>query len=99
MAIQTRQASHESGPPPARSALRTALLACGILSSLLYVATDILGGLSYDGYSFTSQAVSELGAIGAPSAPIVIPLFFIYNLLALVFGYAVLRDAPSRPAT
>ena len=96
MAIQTRQTSHQFGPPPAQSALRTALLACGILSSLLYVATDILGGMSYDGYSFTSQAVSELGAIGAPSAPIVIPLFFIYNLLALVFGYAVLREGIGR---
>jgi len=34
--------------------VRQALLVCGILSSLLYVATDILGGLRYEGYSVTS---------------------------------------------
>ena len=51
---------------PARSGARVqrALLACGILSSLLYAATDLLGGLRYEGYSFTSQAVSELMASG-----------------------------------
>ena len=74
------------------------LLACGILSSLLYVATDIIGGLLYPGYSFFSQAISELGAVGAPSASFVDPLFATYNLLALAFGIGVLREAtrPSR---
>ena len=70
-----------------------ALLACGILSSLLYVATDILGGLLYPGYSFLSQAISELGAVGAPSAPVVDPLFATYTLLTLAFGIGVLREA------
>jgi hypothetical protein len=37
--------------PSGRGTLRTILLACGILSSLLYVATDLLGGMSYEGYS------------------------------------------------
>ena len=74
-------------------ALRRILLGCGILSSLLYVATDILGGLRYPGYSFTSQAISELGAVGAPSEAFVDPLFTIYNLLVLAFGIAVFREA------
>jgi CubicO group peptidase (beta-lactamase class C family)/hypothetical membrane protein len=69
------------------------MLVCGILSSLLYVATDILGGLRYEGYSFTSQAISELGAIGAPSKPFVDPLFIAYDVLALAFGVAVFREA------
>jgi hypothetical membrane protein len=67
------------------------LLGCGILSSLLYIATDVLGGLAYPGYSFSSQAVSELGAIGAPSKPLVDTLFLGYDLLALFFGLGVFQ--------
>jgi CubicO group peptidase (beta-lactamase class C family) len=72
--------------------LRRALLLCGVLSSLLYLATDAIGGLSYDGYSFTSQAVSELMAIGAPSEHVVDPLFIAYCLLATAFGIGVIRE-------
>ena len=75
-----------------RSIVRTVLLACGLASSVLYIATDILGGLSYSGYSFASRAISELGAIGAPSAGIVAPLYAIYSVLVLLFGAAVLRE-------
>jgi hypothetical membrane protein len=76
--------------------IRRALLACGILSSLLYLATDILGGLRYEGYSFVNQAISELGAIGAPSKPLVDPLFLIYALLVLMFGIGLFREAWAR---
>jgi hypothetical protein len=69
------------------------LLACGILSSLLYVATDILGGLRYEGYSFTSQAISELMAVRAPSEAFVDPLFIAYGVLALAFAVGVFREA------
>ena len=69
------------------------LLRCGVLSSALYAATDLIGGLRYGGYSFASQAISELGAIGAPSKPIVDPLFAVYNLLALMFGFGVYQVA------
>ena len=51
------------------SALRQVLLVCGLLSSLLYVTTDILGGLQYEGYSFLSQAISELAAIKLSCVP------------------------------
>ena len=94
--IRIRHASHPSTSSRARPTLRTALLACGILSSFLYLATDVLGGSSYEGYSFTSQAISELAAIGAPSAAIVIPLFFLYNVLALAFGIGVVREGLGR---
>ena len=73
--------------------VRQALLVCGILSSLLYVATDILGGLRYEGYSFTSQAISELMAVGAPSETFVDPLFIAYGVLALAFAVGVFREA------
>jgi hypothetical membrane protein len=80
---------------PVRSAsmVRQVLLACGILSSLLYVATDVLGGMRYEGYSFTSQAISELAAIGTPSKPFVDPFFIAYDLLALAFGIGVFLAA------
>jgi len=75
---------------------RKALLVCGILSSLLYVATDVLGGMQYEGYSFTSQAISELMATGAPSEAFVDPLFITYGVLALAFGVAVRREGVGR---
>lgn len=76
--------------------VRHILLACGIVSSLLYVATDILGGLRYEGYSFTSQAVSELMATGAPSEAFVDPLFIASGVLALAFAVGVFREAAGR---
>ena len=85
-----------SGRPAQAAIARQALLACGILSSLFYFATDLLGGMRYEGYSFTAQAISELGAIGAPSKPFVDPLFLMYNLLALALGVAGSREAGSR---
>jgi hypothetical protein len=83
-------------PVQTASMVRQLLLVCGLLSSLLYLATDIVGGLQYDGYSFTSQAISELAAIGAPSKPFVDPLFLAYDVLALVFGIGILREATGR---
>lgn len=69
--------------------LGTVLLGCGVASSLLYAATDVLAGLRYDGYSFKSQAVSELSAAGAPTRPLVVGLFTPYNALMVAFGAGV----------
>ena len=80
------------GSAPGRRA-RRALLACGVLSSLLYAATDVLGGLRWEGYSFTSQAISELMAAGVPSERFVDPLFLAYDALMLAFGVGVLLEA------
>jgi len=52
--------------------------------------------MRYEGYSFTSQAISELAAIGAPSKPFVDPFFIAYDLVALAFGIGVLREAAGR---
>jgi CubicO group peptidase (beta-lactamase class C family) len=78
------------------SPARRLLLLSGLLSSLLYVATDVLGGMRYEGYSFTSQAISELMATGAPSEAFVDPLFLAYGVLALAFGVGVFREAAGR---
>jgi CubicO group peptidase (beta-lactamase class C family)/hypothetical membrane protein len=76
--------------------MQRVLLICGILSSLLYVATDVLGGLRYEGYSFTSQAISELMAINAPSERFVDPLFIAYGVLVLAFRAGVFREGAER---
>lgn len=74
------------------------LLVCGILSPLLYAGTDILAGSTYPGYSFASQAVSELFAIGAPTSGLVVPLFSIGSLLLLAFALGVWRVGRERRA-
>lgn len=96
--IGMRRAHGPAIARPVRSGVvvREVLLACGILSSLLYAATDLLGGLQYAGYSFTSQAISELMAVGAPSEHFVDPLFITYGVLAVAFGVGVLREAAHR---
>ena len=76
--------------------VRQFLLVCGVLSSLLYAATDLLGGMRYPGYSFSSRAISELMATGAPSETFVDPLFIAYGVLALAFGVGVFREAAGR---
>ena len=91
--IAERRTPARVQPVRAGTLLQHALLGCGILSSVLYVATDVLGGLSYPGYSFNSQGISELMAIGAPSESLVDPLFLIYDVLMLAFGVGVLRAA------
>jgi len=73
--------------------LRKSLLICGIVSSLLYVGTDILLAMSWEGYSYTGQAISELSAIGAPTRTLWIAMSFLYNPLVIAFGTGVWRSA------
>ena len=76
--------------------IRKILLVCGVVSSLLYISTDILLGLSWHGYSFTSQAISELSAIGAPTRPLWIAMTFLYSPLLVAFGIGVLKAAEKK---
>lgn len=76
--------------------MRQTLLACRVLGSLLYAATDVPGGLRYPGYDFGSRAISELMATGAPSEALVDPLFLAYGALALAFGVGVLWEGAGR---
>src|SRR5688572_25808346 len=78
--------------------VRRVLLACGVLSSLLYVAMNIYFPMQWDGYSSFSQTVSELSAVGAPTRPLWIVLGSVYALLLAAFGYGVWQAAPgNRP--
>jgi hypothetical protein len=78
--------------------VRKVLLVCGILSSLLYVATVVLAPTRWEGYSSTSQTVSELIAIDAPTRPLVVPLFITYSLLVIAFGLGVWGSAGRKRA-
>jgi CubicO group peptidase (beta-lactamase class C family) len=81
---------------PAALSPRQLLLAGGAASSIVYVATDVVGGLRYPGYSFLSQTISELAAVGAPTQALVAPLFLAYDLLALAFAAGVLATRGGR---
>jgi uncharacterized protein DUF998 len=79
--------------------LKKSLLVCGVLSSLLYVGIDALAALRYGEYhSYVSQAISELGAVGAPTKELVDPLFLAYGILLFAFGVGVWTSAGRRRA-
>lgn len=67
--------------------LKRILLICGILSSLLFAT--MITAIRFEGYSFTSQSVSELSAIGAPTRPLWIPLGITYQVLMIAFGLGI----------
>jgi hypothetical protein len=46
---------------------RKVLLVCGVLAALVYVATDMLAAIRWEGYCYTAQTISETFAIGAPT--------------------------------
>lgn len=73
--------------------LRQALLICGIVSSLWYVAITAMVPLWYDGYRSVELTVSELSAIGAPTRILWVLLAMLYLLLLIAFGWGVLKTA------
>jgi hypothetical protein len=76
----------------------TVLLACGILSSLLYAAMLLFVPLGWEGYSSASQTVSELSAIDAPTRPLWVSLGVVWTALYAAFGSGVwLSAGRSRP--
>ena len=72
------------------------LLACGIVSTLLYLAIDALGALSYPGYDYASQTISEMSAIDAPTRFLLAPLYLIYTALLIAFAFGVLAATRGR---
>jgi Protein of unknown function (DUF998) len=73
--------------------IRKVLLICGILSSLVYASTDVIGGMRWQNYSWLSTEFSRLSAVGAPSRPIHLVLSLIYCLLVIAFGLGVWQSA------
>lgn len=79
---------------------RKLLLTCGLWSSLLYVATDLMAASWYSGYNIADQNYSELLATGAPTRPPMILVSIVYNLLVAAFAAGVWTSArPKRTAS
>ena len=78
--------------------IRKLLLSCGTISSVLYLAAiDVIVPLRHAGYhDFTSQMVSELMAVSAPTRNLLIWLLTPYNLLVLAFAAGVWASAEGR---
>ena len=90
--------SIQAGELQVQEMVRKVLLVCGILSSLLYVAIDIIAAMKWEEYSHASQTVSELIAINAPSRQLAVPLFLTYSILIIAFGLGVWRSAGRKRA-
>ena len=79
--------------------VRKILLGCGVVSSVLYVVTDVLGSLRYPGYSYADQEFSELTAQGSPVRSLMIALNeFPYTLLVAAFAGGVWTSAEPKRA-
>ena len=77
--------------------VRKILLGCGIASSVLYVASDILISWWDPNYSYRDQSFSELLAPGSPTRPLVLVLLAIpYGVLVTAFGVGVWQAADGR---
>lgn len=76
--------------------VQSVLLLSGILSSLVYIAANVVAAVRFEGYSAASQTISELSAIGAPSRSVWIALMIPYGVFLLAFGIGVWRSAGRR---
>ncbi len=87
--------SHAGGAHarPVAGTRREVLLVFGLVSSFLYVTMNIVSTLVWREYSSTSQTVSELSAIGAPTRAIWLPLGLLYTALVTAFGVGVRQAA------
>lgn len=73
--------------------IQRGLLACGILSSALYVIINVVVPLQWVSYDSASQTVSELSAIGAPTRMLWSVLVTPYTFLMLAFAWGVRKSA------
>lgn len=75
------------------------LLYCGLISSILYVITDLISSSQYPGYSIADQNYSELLATGAPTRNFLLVVSVFYNLLVAAFAIGILNaKIPGRTA-
>ena len=77
--------------------VRKFLLGCGVLSSVLYIGTEMYAWTQYPGYSPVSQAFSELLAEGAPTRPFMVAVAGApYNLLVAALAIGVWASPGAR---
>lgn len=69
--------------------LRKVLFVCGIVSSLLYTAINIIVAMQWQGYHSAPITVSELSVIDAPIRNLWIVLSTPYSILMTAFAFGV----------
>ena len=87
----------KAGEPARDSVLLKVLLACGVISSLVYVVTDMLASSRWEGYDWTARMVSDLLAVSAPTRSFIVVPMLMYNLLMVAFGIGVWLQGWNRP--
>jgi hypothetical protein len=75
------------------TAVHVLLLVSGIAAPLLYVATDLILTMRWEGYSYWDQTISELNAIGAPTRTLSIVLGIVGYACLAAFGVGVWKTA------
>jgi hypothetical protein len=76
-------------PSVQRDTLRDVFLLCGIASSVLYVAMNVIVPPLWPAYRWASQTVSELSAVGAPTRSLWVAMASFYTVLVTAFGWGV----------
>jgi hypothetical protein len=72
------------------------LLICGFVIPIYYISIDAVCAMSYGGYRYFDMAISELSAIGSPTASLWKILVILYNPLLFFFGLGIIRSASSK---
>jgi hypothetical protein len=73
--------------------MREVWLLCGLVSSLLYVAMNLIVPRQWPGFDPASRVISELSAVGAPTRPLWVVLGLFYTLLVVAFGWGIRMSA------
>ena len=76
--------------------LRKILLGCGIVSSMLYVATDIMAARRFPGYRYRDYSISEEIAVAAPTRRLWVAMSIPSSLLVAALGAGVWASARRR---
>ena len=63
------------------------------MSAIVYLAANMIVPAQWDAYDWTSQTVSELSAIGAPTRALWMSLVIPYGILLTAFGFGVRLSA------
>ena len=78
--------------PIGEEAIRKFFLVGGIVSSIWYIAMNIIVPANWPAYTIASQTVSELSAVGAPTRILWVLLSIPYTLLSIGFGWGVWKS-------
>jgi hypothetical protein len=74
------------------------LLLFGLLAAIAYPIADIVGGLAWRSYSYASQGVSELMAVGTQSRAAVLAIMTGHAIFLLIFAVGLWLAAEGRRA-